>query len=110
MDRSRVGRVTAPRHDRITRVIRAVGEATRRPVSHPRGMSCLHCTIVVSGVLSEGFSEAFAGLKLTHEGAKTQLCGTLTDRAEFEGVVRQLFNLGLEVESIVTHPGEAELG
>jgi hypothetical protein len=69
-------------------------------------MSPLVCTIIVSGQLSEGFSGAFGTLTLSHQSATTRLCGTLVDQAELEGVLRQLFNLGLEIRSIVTHPGE----
>jgi hypothetical protein len=73
-------------------------------------MSCLECTIVVSGELGDAFSGAFGGLELSREDGRTRLCGTLADQAEFEGALRHLFDLGLEIESIVTHPGEPRYG
>lgn len=69
-------------------------------------MSCLECTIVLSGELGEGLSGAFPGLRLSCEPGRTRLCGTLADQAQLEGLLRQVFNLGLEIVSIVTQPSE----
>ena len=69
-------------------------------------MSGLSCTIVVSGELGERFEGAFASLALTHASGTTRLSGSLTDQAELQGVLSQVFDLGLEIVSISTHPGE----
>ena len=73
-------------------------------------MSGLQCTIVVAGELGRQFDEAFAGLALSHDGGTTLIAGQVTDQAELQGVLRQLFDLGLEIVSISTHPGEKPLG
>jgi len=70
----------------------------------------LHCTIIVSGQLGEQFEGVFAGLALSHEAGNTRICGPLSDQAELQGVLRQLFDLGLEILSISTHPGEMSHG
>jgi hypothetical protein len=70
----------------------------------------LSCTIVVSGELGEQFHGAFADLTLSHETGTTRISGAVTDQAELQGVLTQLFDLGLEILSISTHPGEMPLG
>ena len=70
----------------------------------------LNCTIVVSGELGEQFDDVFADLALSHETGTTRISGTVTDQAELQGVLRQLFDLGLEILSISTHPGEMQHG
>ena len=70
----------------------------------------LNCTIVVSGELGERFEGVFADLMLTHESGTTRISGALTDQAELMGVLRQVFDLGLEILSISTHPGEETRG
>lgn len=69
-------------------------------------MSALTCTITVSGELSEEFDEVFADLVLSHGAGTTQISGALTDQAQLQGVLHQIFDLGLEVLSIATQPGE----
>jgi hypothetical protein len=89
-----------------------IAEGGRLPVrvSQTRGVSRLSCTIVVSGELGESFDGVFADLALSHETGTTRISGAVTDHAELEGVVRQLFDLGLEILSISTHPGETPHG
>ena len=55
-------------------------------------------------------SGAFADLALSHDAGTTRISGTVTDQAELQGVLSQLFNLGLEILSISTHPGEIPHG
>jgi hypothetical protein len=65
-------------------------------------MGPLVCTIIVSGVLDPRFDEAFAGLALTRAEGDSQLSGLLADQAQLHGVLRQLFDLGLEVVSFTS--------
>lgn len=77
---------------------------------HTQGVPGLNCTIVVSGQLGEQFDGAFADLALSHEAGTTRISGAVTDQAELQGVLSQLFDLGLEILSISTHPGEIPHG
>ncbi len=70
-------------------------------------MAPLVCTIVVTGELDERFGEAFEPLRLTATDGRTELTGVLTDQAQLHGVLRQLFDLGLEVLSFSLHPTKA---
>ena len=75
-------------------------------------MSGLRCVIVVSGELGERFGDAFADLSLRATGGNTELTGSLRDQSQLLGVVRQLFDLGLEIESIsamLVRPGAGDL-
>lgn len=65
-------------------------------------MTCLTCTIVVSGELGDRFVGAFAGLALVRELGTTRLTGVLIDQAELNGVLNQLMGLGLEIIAIAT--------
>lgn len=72
-------------------------------------MGSLACTIVVAGELDQRFSSAFEGLALTANDGTTELAGPVRDQAELQGVLRQLFDLGLVVVSFSTlpvHPGD----
>ena len=62
-------------------------------------MESLDCIIVVSGELDQRFGAAFEGLALTTHDGRTELTGPLTDQAQLQGVLRQLFDLGLDVVS-----------
>jgi hypothetical protein len=73
-------------------------------------VSGLNCTILVSGELGERFDGVFADLALHHENGDTRLSGALRDQAELQGVLGQLFDLGLEIVSVSTHPGESPRG
>jgi len=75
------------------------------------------CTIVVAGELDARFGDAFEGMTLTAGEGRTELIGCLTDQAHVQGVLHQLFDLGLEVLSFSTspppptaHPGERAYG
>jgi len=67
-------------------------------------MGPLACRIVVSGELDQRFGAAFEGLSLTTSDGMTQLSGPLADQAQLQGVLRQLFDLGLVVVSFTAAP------
>jgi hypothetical protein len=67
-------------------------------------MGWLACTIVVAGELDQRFDTAIDGLSLTTVDGMTQLSGMLRDQAQLQGVLRQLFDLGLEVVSFTAAP------
>ena len=58
------------------------------------------CVIVVAGELDERFGDAFADLSVRATNGHTELTGSLRDQSQMLGVLRQLFDLGLEIESI----------
>ena len=91
-------------------MIIAKGGRLASRVRHTPDVPGLTCSIVVSGELGAQFDGAFADLALSHETGTTRLSGSLTDQAELQGVLRQLFDLGLEILSISTHPGEKSAG
>ena len=57
-----------------------------------------------SGELDQRFGAAFEGLALTAGDGMTELTGSLADQAQLQGVLRQLFDLGLVVVSFTTAP------
>ena len=63
------------------------------------------CVIVVAGELDERFHDAFADLSVRAANGHTELTGSLRDQSRMLGVLRQLFDLGLEIESISATPG-----
>ncbi len=65
-------------------------------------MARLACTFVIEGELGERFRDAFDSLTLTSADGRSQLTGTVADQAELRGVLRQLFDLGLEVVSFTS--------
>jgi hypothetical protein len=67
-------------------------------------MAPLTCTILVTGELDQRFGVAFEGMSLTAADGMTQLTGPLADQAELQGVLRQLFDLGLNVVSFSCVP------
>ena len=67
-------------------------------------MAPLECTIVVEGELDHRFGGAFEGLALTAGDGVTRLAGPLADQAQLQGLLRQLFDLGLVVVSFTTTP------
>lgn len=89
-----------------------IAKGGRLPVGvrHTPDVSGLTCTIVVAGELGQQFDQVFAHLALRHEAGTTLISGTLTDQAELQGVLHQVFDLGLEVLSVSTHPGEQPHG
>lgn len=84
--------------------------ASRAGFATLQDVSDLQCTIVVTGELGEQFDGVFADLSLSHDAGTTLMSGSLTDQAELQGVLRQIFELGLEILSISTHPGEKSAG
>lgn len=91
-------------------MITAKGGRPRSSVRHTRSVAGITCTIVVSGELGEQFTDVFADLVLSHEDGTTHISGPLTDQAELHGVLKQVFDLGLDILSISTHPGEIPRG
>ena len=80
----------------------AVARWSRPGGAHDVGM--ILCTIVVAGELDPRFGDAVEGMRLTATEGRTELVGTLTDQAHVQGVLHQLFDLGLEVVSFTTAP------
>ena len=72
-------------------------------------MGGLTCTITVSGELDPRFDHAFEGMALTSLEGRTQLCGELTDRSQLQGLLRQLFDLGLDVVALTAEPALSPL-
>jgi hypothetical protein len=62
----------------------------------------VNCTIVLAGELGGRFSDAVEGMVLTAADGRTTLVGELTDQSQVQGVLHQLFDLGLEVISFST--------
>jgi hypothetical protein len=93
-----------PRCTRFTRVNSTRHDSTSPLRGHARLMSPLACTIIVSGVLDPRFDGAFASLALAEVEGNSQLSGLLTDQAQLQGVLGQLFDLGLEVVSFNSSP------
>ena len=65
-------------------------------------MSGLRCVIVVAGDLDERFRDAFADVSIHSVDGDTELTGSLRDQSQLQGVLRQLFDLGLDIVSIST--------
>jgi hypothetical protein len=91
-------------------VIIAIGGRLGSGVRHTPDVAGLQCTIIVSGELGERFDKVFADLDVSHASGTTRISGALTDQAELQGVLHQIFDLGLEILSISTHPGEVRSG
>jgi len=75
-------------------------------------MSGFWCVIVVSGELGERFGDAFADLSVRAANGTTELTGSLRDQSQLLGVLHELFDLGLDIESISTAlvlPGAGDL-
>lgn len=62
-------------------------------------MGSLRCTFVISGHLDQRFAGAIEGLSLTTTESTSSLHGLLRDQAQAQGVLRQLFGLGLNIVS-----------
>jgi hypothetical protein len=62
-------------------------------------MARVACTIIVAGQLDGRFRHAFHPFTVTAAGGTSQFIGTVADQAELQGLLRQLFDLGLEVVS-----------
>jgi hypothetical protein len=60
-----------------------------------------HYEIKIKGCLDPGWSDWFAGLKLTHlEGSKTLLSGLLPDQAALHGLLERIRDLNLTLISV----------
>ena len=59
--------------------------------------------IKIKGYLDQGWSERFAGLKLTHlEGDGTLLSGIITDQAALHGLLERIRDLNLTLISVTS--------
>ncbi len=67
-------------------------------------MGRLVCTITLSGELDPRFDMAFDGMRLTSHEGRSRLHGELVDQSQFQGVLRQLFDLGLDVVAATAEP------
>ena len=67
-------------------------------------MGRLTCTITLSGELDPRFDGAFDGLTLTSHEGRSRLHGELADQSQFQGVLRRLFDLGLDVVAATAEP------
>ena len=73
-------------------------------------MPGLRSVIVVSGELDDRFGEAFANLSVRAASGTTELTGNLRDQSELLGVMRQLFDLGLDIVSMSATPAPGDAG
>lgn len=95
---------------RITRVVFPACGGIRPATRHAEHVPDICCTIVLSEELGERFDGVFAGLALTHDAGTTELNGRVADQSALNGVLKQLMDLGLDIISISTHPGESQRG
>ena len=65
-------------------------------------MTGLPCRIVLEGEVSDRLEPAFHGLSLHRHADQTELCGTLADQSELQGLLNRLFDLGMQVISVRT--------
>ena len=61
------------------------------------------CTIIIEGELDQRFHDTFEDLTLTTDAGRSVLRGQVADRAALQGLLRQLYDLGLNVVSFTTH-------
>jgi hypothetical protein len=62
------------------------------------------CTITVDGELDYRFHNAFAGFTTVIADGKSELSGSVADQAELQGLLRRLYDLGLNVVSFQVDP------
>jgi len=86
------------------------GMTLPHPSRHAERVPDISCRIVLAEELGERFDRLFGGLALTHDHGRTELTGQVTDQAALNGVLKQVMDLGLEIISISTHPGESKRG
>jgi hypothetical protein len=60
--------------------------------------------IVVEGILTERFAEAFAGMKMHVEGAQTIITGQIVDQSHLYGILDRISALGLALVSVQALP------
>ncbi|MGO9187965.1 MAG: hypothetical protein ACLP8X_05810 [Streptosporangiaceae bacterium] len=73
-------------------------------------MSGFWCVIVISGELDDRFGDAFGGLLVRAANGTTELTGSLHDQSQLLGVLRELFDLGLDIESMSARLGPHDSG
>ena len=89
---------------KITRVVAGGGGGNGRPPRQPGYMAHLRCTIVVSGELGDQFDGVIDGLSLVRKSGTTELHGDLADQSAFQGALRQVADLGLDILSASARP------
>ena len=67
-------------------------------------MGPLACTIVLAGELDTRFGASFEELTLSTADGSSRLTGELIDQAQLQGVLRRLYDLGLDVRSFTSAP------
>jgi hypothetical protein len=60
--------------------------------------------IVVEGVLTERFADAFTGMKMKAEGGQTIITGQIVDQSHLHGILDSISSLGLELVSVQAQP------
>lgn len=63
---------------------------------------------MVSGELGDQFDGAIDGLALVRQSGTTELHGDLADQSAFQGALRQVADLGLEILSASALPNEPD--
>jgi uncharacterized membrane protein len=63
--------------------------------------------LVVEGVLTERFAEAFPGMMIKAEGGQSIIMGHIVDQAHLYGIIDRISSLGLQLVSVQALPGYA---
>jgi hypothetical protein len=69
----------------------------------------MYYKIVVEGILTERFAEAFAGMKMHVEGGQTIITGQIVDQSHLYGILNRISGLGLQLVAVQALP-EGALG
>jgi hypothetical protein len=64
----------------------------------------MYYKIVVEGILTERFAEAFAGMKMHVEGGQTIITGQIVDQSHLYGILDRISALGLALVSVQALP------
>ena len=64
----------------------------------------MYYKIVVEGILTERFAEAFAGMKMHVEGGQTIITGQIVDQSHLYGILDRISGLGLALVSVQALP------
>jgi hypothetical protein len=65
-------------------------------------MTGLACKIIVQGEIGEHLANAFPEFTLRRASGRTEFSGTVTDHAQLQHVLDQLFELGMMIVSLTT--------
>ena len=69
-----------------------------------------HIQIKLRDRLSDRFATFFEGVTLVHGVDGTELIGEIVDQAQLHGLLSQIRDLGLELESVTTDQGHEPEG